>query len=173
MPFDCTPVIEQATQFPEVGGKIVVTFPIPAASAQSGPFLQWYMSRKSIDAAAAVLFRARELIVDEHSWCKGTLARGWLDVPVPVQSRFARRFCAIGAIRRAGRELGLPIADACSALEWQTIRRIPYWNDARRRTHAEVVAAFDAAIATLDAMPALEGAPVAATRSLSRPVRAA
>jgi hypothetical protein len=70
-------------------------------------------------------------------------------VPVPIHSRFARRFCAIGAIYRAGRDLGLPVDGACSALEWQTVRTIPYWNDGRRRTHAEVIAAFDAAIVAL------------------------
>jgi len=59
----------------------------------------------------------------------------------------------MGAIERAGRELAFPTENACSALEWQTIRTIPYWNDARRRTHAEIVAALDAAIATLDLMP--------------------
>jgi hypothetical protein len=30
--------------------------------------------------------------------------------------------------------------------------QVPDWNDDKLRTHAEVVAAFDAAIATLDAM---------------------
>ena len=51
---------------------------------------------------------------------------------------------------RAGRRLGLPVNDARRALEWQTVRPIPDWNDERRRTHGEVIAAFDAAIATLD-----------------------
>ena len=152
MPFDCTPVIEQPKQLSAVGGKIVVT--MLSAALISSHIPHWYLKREAVDAAAAVLFRARELIADERRWCKGTLARGWLDVPVPVQSRFARRFCAVGAIHRAGRELGLPVRDACDALEWQTIRTIPYWNDRRWQTHAEIVAAFDAAIATLDAMRA-------------------
>ena len=55
---------------------------------------------------------------------------------------------------RAGRELRLPADDASKALEWQTVRPVPDWNDDKVRTHAEVIAAFDAAIATLDAMPA-------------------
>jgi hypothetical protein len=37
------------------------------------------------------------------------------------QSTFARRFCAIGAIMRAGRELRLRTQDACFALQWQTL----------------------------------------------------
>jgi hypothetical protein len=65
---------------------------------------------------------------------------------VHVGSRYARRFCALGAIKRVGRDLGLPIDDASSrALEWQTMQPMPDWNDNKARTHAEV-AAFDAAI---------------------------
>jgi len=71
-----------------------------------------------------------------------------------VGSRYARRFCALGAIKRAGRELGLPVNEASRALEWQTVRPVPDWNDDKVRTHAEVIAAFGAAIATLNAMPA-------------------
>jgi hypothetical protein len=43
----------------------------------------------------------------------------------------------------------LPTQDACIALEWQTARRIEDWNDDPARTHAEVIAAFDACIAAL------------------------
>jgi len=151
MPFDCTPILDSPTQFSGIDGKggEIRVFRI-AAPIRSSPIPDWYMSREAVNTATAVLIRARELIADERHWCKGTLARGWFDVPVPVQSRSARRFCTIGAIHRAGRELGFPVGDACSALEWQTIRTIPYWNDARRRTHAEVIAALDAAIATLE-----------------------
>ena len=51
---------------------------------------------------------------------------------------------------RAGRKLGLLIKGARNALEWQTVRPIPDWNDDRWRTHGDVIAAFDAAIAALD-----------------------
>ena len=155
MPFDCTPVIDPPKQFSLIAGSgVEVRFvSITAPTTTHNPTRYWYMGREAVATAAAVLTKARDLISDERRWCKGTLARGWFDVPVPVQSRFARRFCAMGAIERAGRELGFPTENACSALEWQTIRTIPYWNDARRRTHAEIVAALDAAIATLDLMP--------------------
>ena len=151
MPFDCTPVIDTPKQFSLIAGRgVEVRFlSITAPTTTPSCTRYWYMSREAVATAAAVLTKARDLISDERRWCKGYLARGWLDVPVSVQSRFARRFCAIGAVYRAGRELGLPVADACSALECQTVRTIPYWNDARRRTHADVVAAFDAAIAGL------------------------
>jgi hypothetical protein len=59
----------------------------------------------------------------------------------------------MGAIRRAGRELGLPTRNAFHALEWQTVRPILDWNDDRHRTHAQVVTAFDAAIVALEIMP--------------------
>jgi len=154
MPFDCTPVIDPPKKCSVIGGNgVEIRILCLAAPTKSSPIPNWYLRREAVDTATAVLTRAREIISDERRWCKGTLARGWFDVPVPVQSRFARRFCAMGAIERAGRELGFPTENACSALEWQTIRTIPYWNDARRRTHAEIVAALDAAIATLDLMP--------------------
>ena len=156
MPFDCTPVIDPPKQFSAAVTSNDAEVPILrfTASTKSSSIPDWYMTRQSIDTSIAVLIRARALIGDERRWCKGTLARGWLDLPVAVQSRFARRFCAIGAIDRAGRELGFSTEGACRALECQTIRSIPSWNDARRRTHAEVVAAFDAAITTLDATSA-------------------
>ena len=151
MPFDCTPVIDPPKQCSVIGGNgVEIRILCLAAPTKSSPIPNWYLRREAVDTATAVLTRAREIISDERRWCKGTLARGWLDVPVPIHSRFARRFCAIGAIYRAGRDLGLPVNDACSALEGQTVRTIPYWNDGRRRTHAEVIAAFDAAIATLN-----------------------
>jgi hypothetical protein len=51
---------------------------------------------------------------------------------------------------RAGREVGLPTQDACIALEWQTACRVEDWNDDRSRTHADVIAAFDASIGALN-----------------------
>jgi hypothetical protein len=116
--------------------------PIPGYMSASGS--------QRLGDAVTVLTRARELLADEQRRCKRSFARTWLGVPVPAQSALARRYCALGAIMRAGRRLGLPVNDARRALEWQTVRPIPDWNDERRRTHGEVIAAFDAAIATLD-----------------------
>ena len=112
------------------------------------------MSRRAegVDAAVAVLVRARKLISDERHWCKRAFAFSWLEIPVPVGSRYARRFCALGAIIRAGRDLGLPVENASRALEWQTVRPVIEWNDDKLRTHAEVVVAFDAAITVLAVM---------------------
>src|SRR5262249_47274410 len=159
MPFDCTPVIEQPPKSPAAAADALRISALSPSTAdvRFRPIPPWYVSRQpaSVDAAVAVLVRARELISDERGWCKRGFAFTWLDIPVPVGSRYARRFCALGAINRAGRELALPVEDASKALEWQTVRPVVDWNDDKVRTHAEVVAAFDAAIAALDAMPAL------------------
>ena len=152
MPFDCTPVIEKQISAAIGGSRINSRLP---ESVRFRPIPPWYVSRRpeGVDAAVAVLSRARELVSDERRWCKRAFAVTWLDVPVHAGSRFARRYCALGAIKRAGRELGLPIDDANRALEWQTIIPVADWNDDRTRTHTEIVIAFDAAIAALDAVP--------------------
>ena len=157
MPFDCSPIVDQPKQIPNTA---VDALGISFIARSTGPVRPrpippWYVNRhaESVDAAVTVLSRARDLISDERRWCKRAFAFTWLDIPVPVGSRYARRFCALGAIIRAGRDLRLPVDDACRALEWQTVRPVAGWNDDQVRTHVEVAAAFDAAIATLDAMP--------------------
>ena len=44
----------------------------------------------------------------------------------------------------------MPINHAHRALEWQTVRPVQDWNDDPVRTHSDVLAAFDAAIVTLE-----------------------
>ena len=150
MPFDCTPVIEQPKKSSAAAtGTVEMSVIAPSTRAFTArPIPPFYMNRnpERVDAAVAVLARARELIADERRWCKRAFATAWLDIPVHVGSRYALRFCALGAIKRAGRELGLPFKDASRALEWQTVRPVADWNDDKVRIHAEVVAAFDAAI---------------------------
>lgn len=155
MPFDCTPLIDPPKQVSTAAADTLGGL-LPAVAARCRPIPHWYVSKKPerVDAAVAVLARARELIADERRWCKRAFAVAWLDIPVPVGSRYARRFCALGAIMRAGRELRLPVEDASRALEWQTVIQVADWNDDKVRTHVEVVAAFDAAIAALDAASA-------------------
>ena len=157
MPFDCSLIIDPPKQVSTAADTLDIGGLSPSTGdARCRPIPTWYVSRQSgsVDATVAVLVRAREIIADERHWCKRTFASTWLDLPVHVGSRYALRFCALGAIKRAGRELGLPFKDASRALEWQTVRPVADWNDDKVRTHAEVVAAFDAAIATLDAIPA-------------------
>ena len=149
MPFDCTPPRWSAAG--DVLG-IGINSPLGVTPRAIPP---WYVNRRTecVASAVAVLSRARQLIADERRWCRRAFAVAWLDIPVHAGSRFARRYCALGAIKRAGRELGMPIHDANRALEWQTITPVADWNDDRRRTHTEVVIAFDAAIAALNALP--------------------
>src|SRR5262249_42633912 len=148
MPFDGTPTIDWARQVSSCDCLV----PQASVLARTRSIPSWYVCRQpeGVDAALSVLGRAREIISDERRWCKRSYAAPWLDIPVFVGWRFARRFCALGAIQRAGRELGLPINDACRVLEWQTVRPVADWNDDKSRTHSEVVAAFDAAIMALD-----------------------
>ena len=149
MPFDGTPVIARQKHSPVHVLDLGTPFEDQALATR--PLPVWHALRRSesVGATFAVLVRARELVADERQWCKRAFARSWLGIPVPVRSVLARRYCALGAILRAGRELGFPVKDAERALEWQTVRGIADWNDAAGRTHAEVVAAFDVAISAL------------------------
>jgi hypothetical protein len=151
MPFDCTPASDMPKRSLDVG-PLNEFLTMPSVPAKTRAIQTWYVSREPecVDAAVAVLVRARELISDERRWFKRAFAVTWLGLPVHAGSRFARRFCALGAIKRAGRELRLPVDYASRVLEWQTVVPVADWNDDQRRTHAEVVAAFDAAVVALD-----------------------
>src|SRR5437868_4739395 len=50
--------------------------------ARPRPLPPWYVNRQaeSVDAAVAVLSRARDLISDERRWCKRAFAFTWLDI---------------------------------------------------------------------------------------------
>ena len=151
MPFDGTHIIDHQNRV-AVNVLAFGTRLSKASAVVTRPLPVWHALRRpeNVGATIAVLVRARELIGDERLWCKRSFAVGWLGIPVPVRSIFARRYCALGAIMRAGRELGLPAEVACQALEWQTVCGVADWNDAACRIHDEVVAAFDAAIDALD-----------------------
>jgi hypothetical protein len=154
MPFDSIPIVETRKRLVALDGALLKF----GASAQEPIEIKlrrippWHSSCRSehIDSALSVLVRARALIADEQRWCRRTYARGWRGLPVPVQSATAQRFCALGAIMRAGRELGLPNEPARNALEWQTVRPVQDWNDDPARTHNDILAAFDTAITALD-----------------------
>jgi hypothetical protein len=157
MPFDCSPTIESPKQS-HVDASNVPDLGIDRRSDPFNvrPIPAWHATRRpeSIGTSLAVLGLARQLITDERRWCQGAFARTWLSAPVPTHWVLARRFCALGAIRRAGRELQLRTPEACMALEWQTVRPIHDWNDDPKRTHADVIAAFDRTITVLEASAA-------------------
>ena len=154
MPFDSMPIIEAPKRpFAFDSAALDLGLGRPTTGGlKARPLPRWHSSlhAERIDSTLTVLTRARELIRDERRWCRRTYARGWRGLPVPVQSSAAHRFCAVGALLRAGRELGLPVEDARNALEWQTIRPVQDWNDDPARTHHEVMAAFDAAVVALE-----------------------
>ena len=157
MPFDGMPVIDDAKPLADGGHSrlALIVNPTKPKPNKVASILALHPHRgpESISSTVAVLVRARALIGDQRRWCLWSFARGWCKLPVPVYSPLARRFCAIGAIMRAGRELLLPTENACTALQRQTGRSVEPWNDDPRRTHVEVLAAFDAAIASLHQPP--------------------
>ena len=136
MPFDGTPI---STAMPSTSTAPGLPLFIPARSFSRSP--------ERTDSRIAVLQRARDLLANEQRWCKGSFARTWFNIPVPPHlAFFARRLCAIGAIMRAGRDLQLRTQDACIALQRETVQPVEEWNDKPERTHAAVIAAFDAAL---------------------------
>jgi hypothetical protein len=138
MPFDCAPSIDAPD--PSTVGKgdlrnLVGASPIGAVRTKPIP---WHLSRRlglTLGRAALVPRILRSRLVR----CPGT-------APIGVGPALLR----LGAIMRAGRELGAPTEAACKALKWQTVISVAHWNDHRLRIHAEVISAFDAAIAQLD-----------------------
>ena len=146
MPFDGSLV---STVKPSAGAETgLVGLPIVVITERT-----FGLSPEVTDSRTAVLRRARDLVADERRWCKGSFARSWFNIPVPPHSALARRFCAIGPIMRAGGELQLRTQDACLALQRETLRPIEGWNDDPSRTHADVIATFDAALIAVQ-MPA-------------------
>jgi hypothetical protein len=148
MPFDGSPVIQAPKQSGGTSADLV-GFVDQAQLAFLRPRLMLFDDAshrsKSLASTLSVLERARDLLADEHHWCKRAFARTWFGPPVRVRSGMARRYCALGAVMRAGYELRLRIEDACVALEVQTGRDLQHWNDEPARTHAEVIAVFDSA----------------------------
>ena len=154
MPFDCTPIVDAKNPL------LVGNIDLPARRrttemdgvSEAAAIPARPVGRRSTFSRdiVAVLVLARQFIDQERYWCKGAFSRGWFNVPVRAQSQTARRFCAHGAILRAARELRLPISGALEVLEARTGGpSLQDWNDDPRRTHAEVLGVFDAAIDAL------------------------
>lgn len=96
--------------------------------------------------ALEILRRARASISLPEKWTQGVEARNARGVEVNAESRSAVCWCAVGALRAAnGGEFHV---DAYDALVDATGCEFPsQFND--KRTHAEVLVAFDRAIARL------------------------
>jgi hypothetical protein len=99
---------------------------------------------------AQVLRAARERIAVPERWTQGASARTISGIGVDAFDYGAVQWCAYGAIRVDGvhdHELQL-FFRAIGAMD-----SIGTWNDAPGRTHAEVLDAFDRAIALAEAEP--------------------
>ena len=109
-------------------------------------------------AATIIIVDARELVA--RGWCQNADALDAGGRPVPPDSPAARRWSLLGAIvagaggaerlrsdRRTLADVGKASLAIGLAVGEESLRD---WNDAPEREHAEVVAAFDEAIALLE-----------------------
>lgn len=90
-----------------------------------------------------ILTQARRLV--KRGWCKGALARTVKGSVCSDDDPEAVEWCAFGAIWKASGRL--PNRKALTCLQRSIRRDIGIWNDAWGRTKAQVLSAFDRAIA--------------------------
>src|SRR3979411_801994 len=99
MPFDCAPIIDAPKLLPALGRDVLDfrTNPPKAGTIIARPIPAWHASRRPecVADALAVLTGARALLADERRWCKGSFARGWLGVPVPLQAWVGAPRCGL------------------------------------------------------------------------------
>jgi hypothetical protein len=104
-----------------------------------------------------ILQKARALLEQPEGWTRGVLARDSLGRSAPVTSDDACSFCMNGAIIRAAGGFGdAAWLRACRAVEKAAGGDNIGFNDNPRRKHADVLAAFDRAIAALSSAPSTE-----------------
>jgi len=96
---------------------------------------------------AEILIAARALIAEEKSWCQGALARNAAGVATTPYRPGAVAFCSVSAIDLIG-GLTESVHDAYAALALFCDDRPTVFNDSH--THAEVLDAYDKAIALLN-----------------------
>jgi hypothetical protein len=98
---------------------------------------------------ADILRRAAD-VLEEFGWCRGSIAETADGYPVGVADPRAARFCVMGALARAGHDLGLDypqcwsrgtsaVADAHWWLNDFLGARAVHWNDDITRTKEDVV----------------------------------
>lgn len=101
-----------------------------------------------------ILTRARKLLSNPKRWCQWTSARDKRGLPTLPLSDNAVSFCAYGAIARTyNGSIGLcrTILDKEAGRISKKSGDFVKYNDARGRTHAQILALFDSAIARLKA----------------------
>ena len=100
--------------------------------------------------AEAVLRNARTTLEKPEAWTRGVMARFDNGLECNPKSEFAVCFCPLGAIARTdtyGITKGVAIQRIEKVLGISGSGSIASWNDEPDRTHDEVLAAFDRAIA--------------------------
>ena len=93
-----------------------------------------------------VLRASRALIEEPSRWTQGAFNKNADGIPY-VEGDDAVCWCAEGAIWHVGIDDYAALGDALTLLEFVIDGQIPTWNDMPDRAHAEVLAAFDRAIA--------------------------
>lgn len=97
-----------------------------------------------------ILTAARALLEKPEAWCQGQSAKDAKGKRVRWESDAACSWCVLGAVSRALGHKWTPMdySAAVTALGAQTRPFSPQgWNDRSERTHADVLALFDKAIA--------------------------
>lgn len=111
---------------------------------------------------AEILRKAKALIDAPEKWTKGAFARDRSGGSVPIAGDEACAFCAAGAIYSVIDKFNAAEFDledrAASAIGQAVGGSIAGFNDDEDTTHADVMAAFDRAIATESATPTAAGA---------------
>lgn len=94
-----------------------------------------------------VLIAARKLIEKPENWCKGAYARTARDYEVGPKEATATKWCVFGAVWKVADDPnGIAASNARWALNEQADGAV-LLNDTTSTTHADVLAAFDRAIA--------------------------
>lgn len=104
-----------------------------------------------------VLKKAVELLKKRGGWAQGCYAYDKDGRGVVAENARAVSFCAAGAVRRAGHDLGMPVdsvdsvSRAIDVLEdflpsLDTVYPLVQWNDTKSRKKEEVIELFRAAI---------------------------
>ena len=101
-----------------------------------------------MQSATEILIAARELIADPAHWTQTFYARDADGIFTDVLDEAACKFCGYGAVLRATNSHDWTDASVRAAflLERVVGPSFASWQDARKRTHSEVLAAFDRAI---------------------------
>lgn len=95
-----------------------------------------------------ILIAARQLVEKPERWTQGVFARDLNGRPVDLLGPHAKCFCISGAVGRVVKRDHAKWDQILELLAKTARRRnIVRFNDANKRTHAEVLAAFDRAIA--------------------------